>query len=65
MSDDYACGGSRNKKRNKAKLKREKSPYKAGGRFRSSTTINETDNSSKKVTNLKKKKGKKPKVKKR
>jgi len=65
MSDDYACGSSRNKKSNKAKLKREKSPYKTGGRFRSSA-INETDNSSKKVINVKKKKNKKKlKVKKR
>lgn len=60
MSDDYACGSSRNKKRDKAKKKRE-NPYKSGGRFRTSATISDTDNTSKKVTNLKKAKNKKKK----
>jgi len=32
---DYACGGSRNKKKDKKKDKK-KHPYKSGGRFRSS-----------------------------
>lgn len=57
MSDDYACGGRRNKKKDKLKEKK-KNPYKVGGRFRGSTVI-ETDNSSKTVINLKKKKNKK------
>ena len=59
MSDDYACGSSRNKKRDKAKKKRE-NPYKAGGRFRT-FNVGDTDNSSKSVTNLKKAKNKKKK----
>jgi hypothetical protein len=57
MADDYGFGGKRNKKRDKAKKKRE-NPYKSGGRFRSSS-ISDTDNASKKVTNLKKAKNKK------
>jgi hypothetical protein len=55
MSDDYACGGNRNKKKDKMREKK-KNPYKAGGRFRTSTTIKETNNTSKKVTNIKKSK---------
>jgi hypothetical protein len=54
---DYECGGSRNKKKDKMREKK-KNPYKTGGRFRSSE-IKDTDNSSKKVTNLKKRKAKK------
>ncbi|MDA3836936.1 MAG: hypothetical protein PF542_04905 [Nanoarchaeota archaeon] len=60
MSDDYACGGSRNKKSDKAKTKKGM-PYKAGGRFRAISTVSEVDNSSKKVVNVKKKKNKKDK----
>lgn len=59
MSDDYACGANRNKKKDKAKKKRE-NPYKTGGRFRALNVV-ETDNSSRKVINLKKKKNKKKK----
>jgi hypothetical protein len=62
MSDDYACGSSRNKKRDKAKKKRE-NPYKTGGRFRSSA-IEETKNASKKAVNVKKEKAKQAKRKK-
>jgi hypothetical protein len=61
MSGDYAFGGSRNKKKDKARKKRE-NPYKTGGKFRSSM-VNELDNSSEKVTNLKKSKNKKKKKK--
>lgn len=50
--DDYGFGGRRNKKKDK-KREKKKNPYKTGGKFRS-TSINETDNSSEKVTNLKK-----------
>lgn len=57
MSDDYACGSSRNKKRDKAKKKRE-NPYKTGGRFRT-LNVKETENPSGNVINLKKKKNKK------
>ncbi len=35
MSDDYAFGGRRNKKKDKRREKK-KNPYKRGGRFRSS-----------------------------
>ncbi len=60
MSDDYACGGRRNKKKDKRREKK-KNPYKTGGRFRASA-IKETENSSKDVTNVKKAKhGKKKK----
>jgi hypothetical protein len=58
MSDDYGFGGKRNKKRDKFKKKRE-NPYKSGGRFRAVSSVSETDNASKKVTNLKKAKNKK------
>lgn len=61
MADDYAFGGSRNKKKDKAKKKRE-NPYKTGGRFRSSV-VNELDTSSKKAKNVKKEKQKKSKKK--
>lgn len=54
MSDEYGFGSSRNKKRNKAKKKKE-NPYKLGGRFRSSN-IDETSNKSSSVVNMKKKK---------
>jgi hypothetical protein len=54
MSEDYACGVRRNKKKDKLKEKK-KNPYKTGGRFRSSE-VKETDNSSRKVINLKKRK---------
>lgn len=57
MSDDYGFGGRRNKKKDKMREKK-KNPYKTGGRFRGST-VDETDNTSRKVTNLKKAKGKK------
>ncbi len=56
---DYACGESRKKKKDKLKEKK-RNPYKTGGRFRGSF-INDTDNSSKKVINLKKRKAKKKK----
>lgn len=59
MSDDYACGGRRNKKKDKAKKKRE-NPYKAGGRFRASN-VNELDTSAKKAKNVKKEEQKKKK----
>jgi hypothetical protein len=59
MANDYACGSSRNKKKDKARKKRE-NPYKTGGRFRS-FNVSETSNVSKKVENLKKKNGKKKK----
>lgn len=51
---DYECGSSRNKKRDKAKKKRE-NPYKMGGRFRA-MNVKETDNKSSEVLNKKKKK---------
>ena len=63
MSNDYACGGCRNKKKDK-KREKKKNPYKTGGRFRVSITVKETDNTSKKITNVKKAKNKKKKVKK-
>jgi hypothetical protein len=59
MSDDYACGSSRNKKKDKMREKK-KNPYKTGGRFRSSA-ITDLDNASSKVENLKKAKSKKKK----
>lgn len=62
MSDDYGFGSRRNKKKDKFK-KRKENPYKSGGRFRS-LNVDDTDNSSKKVTNLKQKKAKKSKKKK-
>ena len=54
MSEDYACGVRRNKKKDKLKEKK-KNTYKTGGIFRSSE-VKETDNSSRKVINLKKRK---------
>ena len=60
---DYAIGGSRNKKKDKMREKK-KNPYKAGGRFRV-MDVEETDNSSKKVISLKKKKARIFKLKKR
>lgn len=63
MADDYAFGGNRNKKKDKFKEKK-KNPYKTGGKFRSSS-VEETKNSSNKVTNLKKQKAQKAKKKKK
>lgn len=57
MSDDYAFGARRNKKKDKMREKK-KNPYKTGGRFRASTVV-DTENASKKVINLKKAKNKK------
>ena len=54
---DYAFGGRRNKKKDKMREKK-KNPYKSGGRFRASG-VNELDNSSEKVTNVKKEKARK------
>ncbi len=59
MSDDYACGGRRNKKKDKRREKK-KNPYKAGGKFRASG-VKDTNNCSEKVTNVKKAKNKKKK----
>ena len=36
MSDDYAFGGRRNKKKDK-KREKKKNPYKSGGKFRTGT----------------------------
>ncbi len=58
MSDDYVYRDSRNKKKDKRREKK-KNPYKTGGRFRAFTNVKETDNTSKKVTNVKKVKAKK------
>jgi hypothetical protein len=56
---DYAFGSRRNKKKDKFK-ERKRNPYKSGGKFRASG-VNETENKSEKVDNLKKKKAKKKK----
>jgi hypothetical protein len=59
MSDNYICGGRRNKKKDKRREKK-KNPYKVGGKFRASG-VREMENASKDVTNLKKGKNKKKK----
>ena len=53
---DYAVGGSRNKKKDKMREKK-RNPYKAGGKFRA-MDVEELDNTSKKVVNVKKQKAK-------
>jgi hypothetical protein len=59
MSDDYVCGGRRNKKKDKRREKK-KNPYKTGGKFRASG-VKDTENASQKVINVKKRKNKKKK----
>ena len=54
MADDYAFGGSRNKKKDKFK-ERKKNPYKTGGKFRSSG-VTDTKNLSSTVVKKKRKK---------